>query len=299
MTDKRKQIQVGVFALVALGLAGLVLVVFGGLRFWQHRDHYLVVLDDTVIGLTEGAQVYRNGIQVGTVDKITLAPDDLSRVRVEIAIAEGTPIHTDTQAFLSLAGITGLKVIDLKGGTLTAPLVPPGGQIAQGQGTLDKLQAKAEMLADETGRIMRRADEIVDGANRVMANLTEVTDPRQLGAIVASTRETTDNLAATSRDLKAAVAEDRTALRDTLASVQQATQHASDLVDHQVGALVGNANDLVADLRGIVHTNGTSLQATLADIRQASRSFKDLAREVREKPSRLLFSSAAPERKLP
>jgi hypothetical protein len=35
------------------------------------------------------------------------------------------------------------------------------------------------------------------------------------------------------------------------------------------------------------------------DLRQASRSFKELARDVRQKPSRLLFSTTPSERKLP
>ena len=39
--------------------------------------------------------------------------------------------------------------------------------------------------------------------------------------------------------------------------------------------------------------------ARIADLRQASRNFKELAREVRQRPSRLLYSSPAPERKLP
>ena len=58
-------------------------------------------------------------------------------------------------------------------------------------------------------------------------------------------------------------------------------------------AATGNA------VRGLVAENRAPLAAAIADLRQASRSFKELAREVREQPSRLLMSSARPDRRLP
>ena len=52
-------------------------------------------------------------------------------------------------------------------------------------------------------------------------------------------------------------------------------------------------------LRGVVRDNGAYLRSSMFDLRQASRSFKELAREVRQRPSRLLFSNSPGERKLP
>ena len=56
---------------------------------------------------------------------------------------------------------------------------------------------------------------------------------------------------------------------------------------------------LIAEIKTVVRDNGSSLRAALADLRTASRSFKELSREVRQKPSRLLFSGEARDRKLP
>lgn len=299
MTDKRKQLRVGLFAVVALGLIGIVLIVFGGMHFWKHHDHYFVEFDSSVGGLEKGAQVAMNGIPIGTVDDIRIAPTNLSHVRVEIEIDKGAPVHVDTHAFLSMAGITGIRAIDLEGGSFESAEIPPGGTIVAGVGTLDKLQKKAEMLADETDKLMTRANEIVDGANKIMANLQAATDPRPLLAIVETTRQVSANLAEASTGLKAMVADNRVALKQTLAAVAVAATSASNIMDNQVAGLVGNANELVGDLRSVVHNNESVLQSAMADLRQASRSFKDLAREVRERPSRLVFSAAQPERKLP
>src|SRR5262249_5296947 len=110
------------------------------------------------------------------------------------------------------------------------------------------------------------ADEIVASAQRVIDHLGEATDPEALRAIVDNARRGTANLAEASR---------------------------------RVAGLVDNANALVVDLRSIVHGNESAVQATTTDLRQASRSFKELARELREHPSRLLFSRSEPDRKLP
>src|ERR1041385_6451422 len=201
MTEKRKHLRVGLFAVVATGLVAAVLIVFGGIKFWHHQDHYVVEFDHSVIGLNEGAQVDLDPVEV-----------DLRRVRVDVALDAGTPVRADTRASLDLAGITGLKVIDLKGGSLAAAALPPGSTILGGESMLEKLERRAEQLADQTGKLMQRHDEIVAGANRVMANLTEVTDPEALRAIIDSARRGTADLADASRGVAAMVAENRVAL---------------------------------------------------------------------------------------
>ena len=299
MTEKRKRLRVGLFAVVAACLTAAVVIAFGGIKFWHHRDHYFVEFEHSVLGLTAGAQVYCNGVEVGQVDSFAIDPGDIGRVRVDIALDRGTPVRADTRASLDLAGITGLKVIDLKHGSLAAAALPPGETILAGEGTLEKLQKRAEQLADQTGKLMQRADEIVAGANRVMANLTEVTDPEALHAIIDSARRGTAELAVASRGITAMVAENRVALRRSLDAATAAATRASTIIDQRVAGLVDNANALVGDLRGIVHGNEATLQATTTDLRQASRSFKELARELRDHPSRLLFSRSEPDRKLP
>jgi len=114
MRTKTHKIRVGLFVTITAALLAVVLVVFGGLRFWEHKAHYTILFDDTVMGLESGAQVYLNGIKIGRVDKIEVAPNDLRKVQVSITIAADAPIHSDTVAMLQYAGITGLKVIDLR-----------------------------------------------------------------------------------------------------------------------------------------------------------------------------------------
>jgi hypothetical protein len=89
------------------------------------------------------------------------------------------------------------------------------------------------------------------------------------------------------------------ALHGTITAVGQAARHASAMFDHDLPKLVSNAGTLVDDLRGVVRANEATVRTAMFDLRQASRNFKDLSRELRQRPSRILFSQAARDRKLP
>jgi phospholipid/cholesterol/gamma-HCH transport system substrate-binding protein len=268
MSTKAEKVRVGLFTAVAAALVTIILVTFAGLRFWEGRDRYRIVFDGSVMGLEKGARVFMNGMRVGSVDDIAVSADDIRKVEVTIAIREGTPVRADTRAMLQHAGITGLKVIDLRGATNASPRLPPGSTIAQGETLLDRLQGHAETLAQQSAELMTRANRIVgqlEGVDEVVANLADA-----------------------SRSLK-----------DMIPAVEQTTRSAKKLVDDQLAKLLASADTLVNDVKGVVHRNDTALRTAMFDLKQASRTFKDLAREVRQRPSRLLFSQPASERKLP
>lgn len=308
MTKRSQKAKVGLFVIVTGALLAITLFVFGGLRMWGGRSHYSVKFDGSVMGLEKGAQVYLNGIRVGSVDSIGVAEDDLKMVRIGIVVDEDTPVKEDTRAVLQMAGITGLKVIDLRDGTLGSPRLPPGSTIAQGVTTLDKLEKTATTIAEQSSQMIERANKIVD-------NLATLTDPMSevavnsrvasknlaqasagLDAMISENREglrsTIASVGATASSAQGMINENRVALRETLASVKATATGAQSLMDEQV-------TQLIAEIKTVIRDNGGSLRAALADLRVASRSFKEMSREVRQKPSRLLFSGEARDRKLP
>jgi phospholipid/cholesterol/gamma-HCH transport system substrate-binding protein len=276
--------------MATLVLAAIVLIVFGGLRFWETADRYHIVFDSSVYGLEPGAQVYLNGVRAGTVERVEVDRDDIRKVAVAIKLEQGTPVRTDTRAVLQYAGITGLKVIDLRGGSSAAAVLPRGAQIATGAGLLDKLEAQAQAIADQTAALMQRANHLTD-------NLIAVTD--DLGAIARPAKRAAESVAAMTESLKSVVDDNRTAVRQTLTAVRRTANTASELIDGQAAQVVAGASAFVSGLNKLVTANEAPLRAAMFDLREATRSFKELVRDVRQKPSRLLFSSSPAERQLP
>jgi phospholipid/cholesterol/gamma-HCH transport system substrate-binding protein len=275
MASKSRRIVAGVFALAALALAALAILAFGALRVLRGGDVYRAEFEGSVYGLADGANVYLSGVRVGTVDAIELSPDDPRRVRVRIVVAAGTPVRTDTRAMLQFAGITGLKVIDLRGGTPGAPPLLPGSTIPAGQTVLDKLEQRAEEIADQTTALMART-------NRILDHVARVTDPD--GELVAVARRGAADLAAAGATMRAIADENRAAVRRSIDAV---------------GRTAHGADEVIAQLKLLIRDNSPALRGAMFDLRQASRTLKDLAREVRQRPSRLLFSGAQRERRIP
>lgn len=295
MTTKAQKIRVGVFVVMTAALVAVVMIVFGGLRFWEQYATYRIEFTGSVIGLEKGAHVYLNGIRVGRVDGIRVAAHNLENVEVTVAVKNDSPIHTDTRAMLQLAGITGLKVIDLRGGTHAAPRIPSGGTIPQGETTLDRLEKQAKEIADQSTGLMKRANQIVE-------NLVVLTDPAKFDGvteIIAQSKLAATRLAQTSDTLDAMVTENRASLQRSLVAVEKAATSTSAILDTQVTTLVANAGGVVNQLKNFLAGNEGPIRSAVFDLRQASRNFKELSREVRQRPSRLLFSSPPSEREMP
>jgi len=293
MSSKQTKIRVGVFAVAAVALVVVVLATFTSLHLFRHRDRFDVLFVGSVYGLEEGSLVYFDGIRSGTVDSIEISPEDPTKVRVSILVDPRTPIRADTTAELAMAGITGLKVVDLRGGSPTAPRLAERSTITTKVGTLDKLQASAEKLADQSTALMDKLGKLVDRSTSVATNIDDA-----------------------SSALRGMIVDNKDALHHAIASIDTTVTNVGDQVSKLVAStstvmtnanevmtgahsFVDSANGLVGDVSRVVHSNETQLTGAINDLRQASRSFKDIARELRDKPSRILFSSGGSDRKLP
>ena len=120
METRAPFVVVGAFVLAA------IVAVFGFV-YWLHntgglgpRATYHVQFDGSVPGLLVGAAVLFNGIRVGEVTDLGLAPDSPRRVNATISVASTTPVRSDTKVGLEFQGLTGVPVVALEGGMLLA-----------------------------------------------------------------------------------------------------------------------------------------------------------------------------------
>src|SRR4030081_3089412 len=120
METRAPFVVVGAFVLAAIA------AVFGFV-YWLHntggigpRATYHVQFDGSVPGLMVGAAVLFNGIRVGEVTDLGLAPDNPRRVNATISVAATTPLRSDTKVGMEYQCWTGVPWIALEGGRLLA-----------------------------------------------------------------------------------------------------------------------------------------------------------------------------------
>jgi phospholipid/cholesterol/gamma-HCH transport system substrate-binding protein len=108
---------------------GMFIVIFTiallGVIFWlgkygfekQKFDEYSIFFEESISGLNIGSSIKYKGFEVGTVNEIKINPSNSEEIQINILIKKGTPIKEDNYAMLGNLGITGLKYIELKGGS--------------------------------------------------------------------------------------------------------------------------------------------------------------------------------------
>nr|WP_306811030.1 MlaD family protein [Campylobacter upsaliensis] len=92
----------------------------GGYSEEESFEYYEIHTQESVAGLGLKAPVRLLGVEVGSVENISIYTKQNLGVNILIKVKKETPIKEDTFATLQLQGITGLKFIQLQGGSVNS-----------------------------------------------------------------------------------------------------------------------------------------------------------------------------------
>ncbi|TKX32986.1 MlaD family protein [Campylobacter aviculae] len=121
MENRANYFFVGIFVF-GLFFASLAFILWlGGYAKDESFEYYEIRTQESVAGLGIKAPVRLLGVEVGSVENISIETQDNLGVKILIKVKKDTPIKQDTFATLQLQGITGLKFVQLQGGTKDSP----------------------------------------------------------------------------------------------------------------------------------------------------------------------------------
>jgi phospholipid/cholesterol/gamma-HCH transport system substrate-binding protein len=174
MKNRAQKLRLGIFMAVTITILLLLVGLFTTQRLFKEWDRYLIAYKNvSVSGLEVGSPVKFLGIKVGIVQDIKIDPDDVNQIIVSISIKPDTPIKRDAQADIATMGITGLKAIEIRGGSNEASFIKEGGFIPAGTSMTEEITGKAEV--------------IVEKVEHVLNNLIEFSQPYKLNKIIYMT----------------------------------------------------------------------------------------------------------------
>jgi phospholipid/cholesterol/gamma-HCH transport system substrate-binding protein len=124
MNEQARYALIGAFVLIVL-ITSIWFVLWMGEGFNRGTTKYWVNFDESVVGLLPKAPVTFNGVTVGEVDTMNIAPHNAKKVRVLLTIDADTPINQSTRAQLDSMGLTGVAFVDLSAVSATAPPLKP------------------------------------------------------------------------------------------------------------------------------------------------------------------------------
>ncbi len=295
---RAQRARLGLFLLVSGGVLLVLLAIVTGSKLFEKWDTYLVRYRDvSVSGLEVGAQVKYHGVRIGRVDDIYIDPEQIETVVVTLALEHGTPVKSDVKAVASVLSLTGIRIIELTGGTTEAPLIEVGSEIPSGESPFQFITGKAEAVSEKLELVLSNLAMMTGSENRerlavLIDNTANALDDVHL--ILSENREPfatmMENLEVASADLRELTGSE--ALRRAFASFDTT---AADLQAAELGRLAVELREALTQARNtFTHFDLTLLKGrhdiltSLEVMREGLDSFNEFTRLIAEDPSLLL-----------
>jgi len=303
METKANYVLIGAFTLIiaaALLLFGLWAAKYSSERSWQD---YQVVFREAVTGLSVGSPVQYNGIAVGSITKLSLAPNDPRQVIARIRLESDTPVKTDTRAKLAITSLTGPSIIQLSGGTPQAP-------------ALTSVDTRDAPLIQTTPSALQN---ISDTANRIVERLDQVLSDKNVASITATLEHleaVSGSMADRDQGLQALLVSARDAARNldrTLDTTNGTMQRLDQNLVKQLPPLLakldstlarldsaaGSADSILGENRAAINNFANEglgqLGPTLSELRRLIRDLRQVSDRLEGNPARYLLGRDAPK----
>lgn len=302
METRAHHVLIGLFTLVAAGIAVFFAIWLSNASNSREFNHYTIVFNEAVTGLSRGSSVQYSGIRIGDIVSLSLDPEDPRRVLARIRVEANVPIKQDTRARLSFTGITGTSVIELSHGDPSSPLLV--GQrgadpiIVASPSPISTLLANGEDLMTNINQLMSSARSILSEENA--HSLT-----RTLGSI----EQATQSIAGQSDDLKLLIAELTKVSRQAGEALEQTSTlmgSADTLLNEQGTRTLDGAEQALASIArtsGILEQLMTEnseafasgmqglgqLEPAINELRGSLGALRSITRRIEDNPTRFLL----------
>lgn len=187
--DAKRNLRVGAFVAIALGVLALAIFAIGQERSLFTPMTRLYTSFPDINGLVIGAPVRLAGVDVGRVTEIAFS-DALEHpeARVELSVESryAARVRLDSRAYIDSKGLLGDKLINLTVGTPSSPPLKEGGYIQPRAGS--SLEGVAKELEATAGAIGRAA-QTAEGAMSELASPEVTENVRRISASIAAILE--------------------------------------------------------------------------------------------------------------
>lgn len=319
MPGRARKIRLGIFIFVSSVLLLLIVGLFTAKELFEQTDTYYVAYRDvSVSGLEVGSPVKYMGINVGSISDITIDPDDVSQIIVELSLNQGTPVKVDATADIVSMGITGLKTIEIRGGSNDADFLEQEKFIRQGTSLVEDISGQAEVIAfkveevlnnliaftqpenlEKVSRTVNDISTLTRNANKSISLINEVVEENreQLKSSITQAAVITQTFDATSDNLLAASGRFNSFMQsDTLGEVLGNLRDISvTLKEAQLNQLIENLAGTAAETEKILERLDDDIDRSTKDIsdnlemlQYTLENLEEISRKVNTNPSILI-----------
>ncbi|NOX38372.1 MAG: MCE family protein [Calditrichaeota bacterium] len=312
MPTRAQKIRLAIFTLVSLGALLTFIIIITSQKFLKKKDVYYIAYENVSVGgLEVGSPVKYLGINVGTIEDIRIDPENVNRVIVKVALEPGTPIKNDSRADIVSIGITGLKTIEIRGGSREAPLLKPGAYILPGSSITEEITGKAEVIAEKVEALLNNLQEFTrpenlnkitlfaENANQTLHRMNMLIEENRalLHETLLQSHRVMGRADSITRLLQASAAEIyRITSSDTLRQILANTQEISVRLRQanlaklilDLGKLVERTNQLLLQMDQQLARGSEDFLISMRQLRMTLQNLNEASRFIQEDPSVLI-----------
>ncbi len=201
MSDRRADIQVGLFSIIAVLLLAMLILIFGGFKNVLIDTYRITARFDNAAGTTEGTPVRLLGIEVGSVKSVTL-DTEAGGVRMVLIINKSADIRKDAPLAIKQEGFIANLYLDFGLGTSNELLPKDGTAVIVG--SIDTFAAYIErattVMSDMGSSIKDKVADISDQLLKLLDDLDELAGDEKFRTDLKELASNTSEITATLRE---------------------------------------------------------------------------------------------------
>lgn len=251
-------------------------------------DRYFINFDESITGLNIGSSIKYKGFDVGVVKNIKINPQNIEQIEIELQIQKGTPIKDDNYGILGNLGITGLKYIELKGGSNESKLLEAN---EDGYKIINSKKSALGALVDSTEDITKELTIILSQIKKALSD----ENVENLSSFISKSSSTMNNIEKFSQNL----AQNEKKIDELLFKIKDFTsvgtssflsvKSSADSFKELTIKMKDDFDSGKFDIKELTQDSLENLNIVLRSLEDNLNQSQDLIRNLNESPSDLLF----------
>ncbi len=303
MEAEARYTLVGTIVLIAALLLVIGLLwLAGGADRVAYRHYTIYFSHQSMDGLDIGSAVKMRGIKVGVVDSYEFAGGGQDAVRMDVKVAQDTPIRSNAEALVKRNIVTGLATIEIRNPDASSPLlteVLPNERypvIAEGKSDLDNVANAVSQMAENGAQVLDKMNLLLSDANRkgisdtiqnlqvISANLAD--NKQALTAAIKSVQDAAEEFRVAGVSITRAADSAEISLQSVSKNADGAIKQASSAMEN----LQRQTTDVSNRLQGLAEIGTLEFTSVSRDLRSSADSVSTAGQRL-SNPRGILFGT--------
>jgi phospholipid/cholesterol/gamma-HCH transport system substrate-binding protein len=299
MASKKTTFAVGLFVAGGITISMISIILLGMSRFMEKGSYYVTYFNESVQGLAIDSPVKYQGVPIGRVERISVAPDS-QLIQVVMKIETGQGLKNNIVAQLKAVGITGSMFVELDRKQPDEPDLSPSLSFPSEYPIVPSKPSEITKIIRGVDEVLQQLKSIdlqgisekikvaLDATNRVLVEVDIKTLTQKFNLIMDQASRSLASVEETLKGVEGITSEKETTIKAAIEDFREAITKTNQLLEG-AGSLVRGADNSLTQVKQPIITSVKNLE-------KATENLNRFLEVLADQPSQALFGQP-PERR--